>query len=155
MKKKKKKNTHTHKEPEGDKTFKQIIKSDMRAKKSKFMKIYQKIRQTTHKKLLDQLKNDKKPAGTEKQKETSNHQKKEEKIHYLNYTLNYVKYLMKTINHEWNKKYTLYKNRNHWDEQILKLHQLKIQRMIVLEMVQYLQQTKDAFFTELHSSNKH
>ena len=118
----------------------------MRAKKSKAMKIYQQIRQQTYKNLLQRMETDKQTAATDDCKKSN--------IDYLNYTWHYVEYLINTIENEWTKKHTLYKNRNHWDEKILKLHKLKIQRMIVLEMVQYLQQTKNTFLTSLATSNK-
>ena len=129
----------------------------MRAKKSKAMNIYQQIRQKTYKNLLQLMEIDKQTAGTDNWKKNSIHQKpneKKEKIDYLNYTWLYVEYLINTIENEWTKKHTLYKNRNHWDDQILKLHKLKIQRMIVLEMVQYLKQTKKTFLTSLPPSKK-
>ena len=146
-----------HKKPIGEQKFKKTIKSDMRAEKSKTMNIYQQIRQKTYQNLLQIMEMDKQTAGNDEWKKSSIHQKPNEKkdtIDDLNYTWLYVEYLMHIINKEWTKKHTLYKNRNHWDEQILTLHRLKIQRMIVLEMVQYLQQTKISFLTDLASLNK-
>ena len=126
----------------------------MRGKKAKINNMYYKIRQLTYKKLVEQMELDKKTIGTPQwddciHQKRANQREKIKGINALNYTWLYVEYIMDIIDNEWKTKHKLYRNHNQWHEQNLLLHKLKIKRMIVLEMVAYLQAIKEKFLESL------
>ena len=119
---------------------------DIRSYKGKQNHILEVIRTKIFKQIKEQMNKDQEEYGTEAWKSTIH---SVEKIDVLNFMDVYITFAMKSIDQDWTNNYPLYKSQKEWYPKTLKIHKCKIKRFIVLEVIEYLNNSKTEFLHTL------